>query len=160
MRRKFILTIIVALFVQSASCVAFQPSLVDKRVSEVGVNNAAAELYDDAKGWQTLLRRVGAGERTWIEAAAKIYPSAGAAINQDLLESFQRSLDVSPHLTLRILKPHVAALCNGEDIDAASENAQDQRRRVERRIAVIGRIQSQSLVKVRNECIRLLHASH
>lgn len=92
MRHKFILTIIVALFTQSGSCIAFQPSLVDKLVSEVGVSKAAAQLYDDAKGWQMLLRRVGEGERAWIETAAKIYPSAGAAINQDLLESFQRSL--------------------------------------------------------------------
>ncbi len=133
------------------------PQSIRSQIGTAGVNAAAANAYENRETWAALLKGIRSGNREWFDVGRLLYPSAGAALNEDLAEAFMAMLDTSPATILASPPLSVSRLCSGDDIDSApNATTAQQRQKVDRRIRGIASVKLASVSSARDSCVKAL----
>jgi hypothetical protein len=133
------------------------PQSIRAQVGTVGVNAAATNAYENHETWAALLTGIRAGDREWFDVGRLLYPSAGAALNEDLADAFMAMLDTSPATILASPPLPLLRLCSGEDIDGdPNATTVQQRQRVDRRIRRVASVKLASVSSAQDTCVKAL----
>ena len=80
------------------------PAAIKKEVTRQGAKATVAHLWEDRKGWTSLIHHVEKGEKEWVDVAVLLLPGADAGATAEIKAALPRALAANPEHMLRLVR--------------------------------------------------------
>ena len=157
----------IALTVHAANTTKNDPQTTPESIlREIKSKRAGAvisELYADSKAWQYILRKIGSGDRAWIEVAGLLRPGSDAGASEMIELAVGEALENNPANVLEIATKFfpLYVICGGPDVDDQRYDSYElSMKAIDLRLHKVASINKDSLINPKKECIQYLEHSN
>ncbi len=140
-----------------------KPETILQEIKLKGAGGLAGILIDRSpKVWDSILRKIATGERSWLEAAVALRPGTDAGASEMLELAVGEALGNNPGNVFQIAAKafDLRSVCGGPDVDDPRYDSYElSMKAINHRINMVASIKDPSLISMSKECVKYLEES-
>ena len=142
--------------------IQLKPESLLQEIKSKGAGAVVLKLYDDSNVWNSILKKIATGDRSWLEIAIALHPGSDAGSSEMLTLAVGEALEHNPINVFQIAPKsfQLSFICSAPDVDDERYNTYElSMKAINRRINKVAAVKDSSLINMRKECIRYLEDS-